>query len=259
MQTSPWLLLMLCTLSAARPATTTALETRDQGSTIKSYFEAIAKHIATIRHMPKRKEPPVCDLDKLSMPTEPALPPPAYGCKVSHVGVGRGIQNYTCADSSANTKPVAFGAIAKLYNATCTGSIYPDLLKMMAPLALQIPTPASDAQLSPPNLLLSGHHFFSDLTTPVFNMDTAQERAYGLFSGKKDSSVPAPANAPKGTPPRGSKPGTPAYGSVPWLKLVDNSRSRGFKEVYRINTAGGNPPPTCEGMPKVFSVDYAAE
>ncbi len=32
-----------------------------------------------------------------------------------------------------------------------------------------------------------------------------------------------------------------------------------LQEVYRINTAGGNPPATCEGMKSTFEVQYAAE
>lgn len=31
------------------------------------------------------------------------------------------------------------------------------------------------------------------------------------------------------------------------------------KEIYRVNTAGGNPPKTCDGMPTTFEIQYAAE
>ena len=30
------------------------------------------------------------------------------------------------------------------------------------------------------------------------------------------------------------------------------------KEVYRLDTAGGNPPKTCSGMPPSVGVDYSA-
>jgi hypothetical protein len=32
-----------------------------------------------------------------------------------------------------------------------------------------------------------------------------------------------------------------------------------LKTAYRVNTAGGSPPKTCENMPTVFTVDYASE
>lgn len=61
--------------------------------------------------------------------------------------------------------------------------------------------------------------------------------------------------------PDGSKP-------VPWLKLQTQTPNGdvnpaddlgGVKEVYRVNTAGGAAPSTCNGMPATFEVQYAAE
>lgn len=47
---------------------------------------------------------------------------------------------------------------------------------------------------------------------------------------------------------------------MPWLKLTARSGATGnLEEVYRVNTAGGNPPATCAGMPATFEVQYAAE
>jgi hypothetical protein len=31
------------------------------------------------------------------------------------------------------------------------------------------------------------------------------------------------------------------------------------KEIYRINTAGGNPPESCTGQKEAFEVEYSAE
>jgi hypothetical protein len=55
-------------------------------------------------------------------------------------------------------------------------------------------------------------------------------------------------------------PGGLGNGSVPWLYLqyLDGT-TNGLKAVYRLNTAGGSPPKTCESMPAVFTVQYAAE
>jgi hypothetical protein len=43
-------------------------------------------------------------------------------------------------------------------------------------------------------------------------------------------------------------------------QVGDKSGSYGdLQEIYRVNTAGGNPPATCAGMPATFEVEYAAE
>ena len=44
---------------------------------------------------------------------------------------------------------------------------------------------------------------------------------------------------------------------VNWLKLVDKGGSRGVNEVYRVNTAGGKPPATCDGQPELITSSYA--
>ncbi|KAI9759700.1 MAG: hypothetical protein M4579_002177 [Chaenotheca gracillima] len=263
MRASPYVVLALSAMSSALP--TVSFEKRDLSDSIRDYFTAVGKHIEDIRSQPKIQLPMTCNLDKLIMPVaNPALPAPATGNKVVHVAIGRGVQNYTCADNKATTIPVSVGAVASLYNATCTGANYPDLLDKMPGVAALFPVPNVNQQLTPPNLLLSGHHYFGDGTTPIFDLDVVPQRSYGLFVGKKDSASPAPASAPKGDPPRGSKAGTKGYGSVAWLKLTTKDgtpfgTSKGIKEVYRLNTVGGNPPTTCSGQPKAFSVDYAAE
>jgi hypothetical protein len=63
---------------------------------------------------------------------------------------------------------------------------------------------------------------------------------------KKDAASSAPVGAPKG--PNG-------LGSVAWLKLTATEGD--YKEVYRINTAGGQAPKTCEGMEGNFEVEYS--
>ena len=106
-----------------------------------------------------------------------------------------------------------------------------------------------DKHLSPASYLLSGHHYFMDSTTPTFDMATKKD-FYGLAVCAKSASSPAPSDAPKGEN---------GFGSVPWLKLADKGTSNGFKEVYRLNTAAGAAPPTCDGMSAHFEVQYAAE
>ena len=96
---------------------------------------------------------------------------------------------------------------------------------------------------------LSGHHYFLDDTTPFFNLDT-EHNQYGMGAMAKANASDAPSTAYAGA----------TAGAVQWLKLNANPTDEGsWKEVYRLNTAGGNPPETCDGMSATFEVQYAAE
>jgi len=172
---------------------------------------------------------------------------------LKHVAIGRGTQNYSCSTTNATAAPVALGAIATLFNASCIASTYPDLLAALPNVALQFNlTSASQNILSPANLAVSGHHYFSNLTTPAFNMNTANADL-GFAPCLKNNSVPAPADASVGQNNVG-------VGAVTWSKLITRTGATGnLEEVYRVNTAGGNAPATCAGMPATFEVQYAAE
>jgi hypothetical protein len=82
----------------------------------------------------------------------------------------------------------------------------------------------------------------------LFNLDVALN-AFGIGSVKKAANTTAPADAPKGAN---------QMGAVPWLKLVSIDEDEVFQEVYRVDTAGGSPPKTCEGITGEFTVEYAA-
>ena len=71
-----------------------------------------------------------------------------------------------------------------------------------------------------------------------------------LFSNKL-ADIKAPANASTGIE------GTDA---VDWLALTAIGGSVGLQEVFRVDTAGGNPPASCEGYVAgdVVSVPYSA-
>lgn len=148
---------------------------------------------------------------------------------------------------------MSIGAVATLYNATCVASTYPDLLSALPNVALQFNlTNANQTSLSPSNLAISGHHFFSNMTTPLFDLDSSATKL-GVAPCAKNNTAPAPANAPKGQDNEG-------FGAVAWLKLLTRDGATGnLQEVYRLNTAGGNPPSACAGMPATFEVQYAAE
>lgn len=97
------------------------------------------------------------------------------------------------------------------------------------------------------NIRVLGHHFFQG-HIPVFNLDTTPGKQLGIARTKLGSKINAPWDALSGN-----------NGAVPWLYLSTlNGTVGGFSSVYRINTAGGKPPKTCEGMSSLFQVQYAA-
>lgn len=68
---------------------------------------------------------------------------------------------------------------------------------------------------------------------------------------KKVADIKAPANA---------SVGLQGTGAVDWLSLTAVEGSVGLGQVYRVDTAGGNPPINCEGYAagEVLSVPYSA-
>ncbi|KAI1183810.1 hypothetical protein F5B17DRAFT_434244 [Nemania serpens] len=224
---------------------------------VSEYFNLLAQKTSAVKHQASAL---VCDVSKAHMPTLSAspLPVPLAGLVVKHVAIGRGTQNYTCDTSNATAVPVANGAVATLFNASCVASTYPDILHMLPRLALSFDLPASlaastsssSAKLGPTDLLVSGRHFFTNVTTPFFNLDTDRYRIGEAPCSKLNASGP-PADAPKGR--KGEN-------AVPWLRLAANpGATGGIQEVYRVETAGGSAPATCAGQPAAFQVQYAAE
>ncbi|OTB00995.1 hypothetical protein M426DRAFT_226095 [Hypoxylon sp. CI-4A] len=221
------------------------------------------------------------------MPLSPILPKPhanttAAGTQLAgpdnttlkHILVGHGIQNYTC--SEANATAVSIGALAvvwditELYPGTSTGSLssadFNSLTsKVLRTTALPI-NPASDGSdgadsaspfPAPEDLVIDGipsaakfmgHHFFDTSNTPTFDLTGTSDGE--LFKGKKDASIPAPADADAGA--------DPITGAVDWLRLSDKGTSTGVSLVYRVLTAGGNAE-VCSEAGQAQSVPYAAQ
>lgn len=152
--------------------------------------------------------------------------------------------------------PVPAGAVATLFNVSCLAADMPELLARICPIALDLPIPSSQQEhdtASPFYTGMSGHHYFTDNTTPFFDLDTGAH-AYGYGAFKKGDATPAPDSAVAGPYGQGD-------GSVAWLRLDAKTEGSGqaFQEVYRLNTAGGQPPKSCQGMGAEFQVPYAAE
>ncbi|KAF8457765.1 hypothetical protein BGX38DRAFT_1157238 [Terfezia claveryi] len=100
---------------------------------------------------------------------------------------------------------------------------------------------------------------FTNLEPSRWKTATAKK---GRFVGIRPENITAPSDANTGVAPN-------AFGAVDWLKLVstDNVRtasgrvfaSKGYKTIYRVETAGGRPPATCQGRPTHFEISYAAQ
>jgi hypothetical protein len=132
----------------------------------------------------------------------------------------------------------------------------------MPALALDYPLPLGPADPQPVSqVAISGHHFFSTNTTPVFELNSGVGPGnvhLGVVVGKKGANSTAPAGSPLG-------PNGKGFGTVPWLQLGTteesvNTQGKTWQKIYRLNTAGGSPPKTCEGRRagEVFSIEYAA-
>ena len=145
-------------------------------------------------------------------------------------------QNYTCpSTSNATAPPTPVGAIATLYNVSCQASLSTPSLSTLPDLVAMTPISELGDILfaASPDAKISGHHFFPDPSTPVFDLNVADERSLGVVAAKKVGTVPAPSGSGQGLD--GSK-------AVPWLYLkssASDGNRGGIKEIYRVRTAGG--------------------
>lgn len=259
---------LLPTLSLSAPThasfTLDAANAPDAVDHLSDYFNLLARKVQRYKSL---DEAPTCDIARAVLPITPdSLPTPEKGLTVKHVAIGRGTQNYTCNPLNATAPPVAAGAVATLYDASCLSASHADLLDALSRLSISydpVPEPlsvfaSSDAgdstarpRIGPQAIGVSGVHYFNDLGQPFFDIDLA---GAGHVTVKLDESFPAPYDAPVGL--TGEK-------AVAWLKLVvreeDGSATKGLKEVYRVNTVGGSAPASCDGMPEKFSVQYVAQ
>ncbi|KAB8237290.1 hypothetical protein ETB97_007805 [Aspergillus alliaceus] len=212
---------------------------------LSEFLGRVSKHI---EHSKDLLSSATCDASRIELPAYASGLPSPSDQRLLYVALGRGTQNYTCATSSTNSTPVAVGAVANLYNATCLAGSFSDMLNMLPNIAYKIPLPGSESDRLPPaNLDLMGHHFF-DGPTPVFNLDTTAAHQYGIARTKKEAQIDAPPSAIQGN-----------NGAVAWLYLSTTSGTVGdYTGVYRVDTAAGSPPKTCNGMPSQFTVQYAA-
>ncbi|PYH42340.1 uncharacterized protein BP01DRAFT_359592 [Aspergillus saccharolyticus JOP 1030-1] len=240
----PSLCFFACFAAGALAAPTWLDDIYDYSQEMASFLGEVSKEIEKVAISAT-----TCDTSKISLPSYASSLPSPSGLTPVYVAVGRGTQNYTCATSSSNSTPVAIGAVARLYNATCIAANYPTLLQQLPDLAYQISLPSDEEDALPPaNLDLLGHHYFQGTSTPVFNLDTTVEQQNGIAITQKQESIDAPSDAVKGS-----------TGAVAWLYLTAIDGTVGdYKSVYRVTTVSGAAPDTCKGMQSTFTVQYAA-
>ncbi|KAK4104814.1 hypothetical protein N658DRAFT_417996 [Parathielavia hyrcaniae] len=216
---------------------------------VTDYFNMLASKVQDSRS----RGPPVCDLSSVSLPAGAStMAPPSEGLVLKHIAIGRGTQNYTCNPATPGDAPKANGAVATLFNASCAVATSMELAAALTRAALYFDLAQSETlgRLSPSNLGRSGVHFFTDSTTPFFNLDSSAWKL-GEIPCAKQGSAPAPQDAPRGLS------GEPA---VAWLKLdAKPGATGGLQEVYRLFTVGGSPPATCEGLPSTFEIQYSTQ
>lgn len=199
----------------------------------------------------RRQIPAECNLEGLDdvvLPVaNPALPAPGEDLWLAAVVIGRGVQNYTCAGLDATAAPVATGAIATLYYASCIAVQDPTLLAALPGQAFDLPLPSDpldDLVCGSQPIERAGFHFFNAAKTPTFDFRESGDEDLGLGLVTVNSRSPAP-NAAK---------------DVPWLFLTRVDGSEGpIQSIYRLNTVGGVAPATCAGQPADISVPYSAQ
>lgn len=218
--------------------------------TLSNYFNMIAYKTQAAKVIGK---PPVCDISTAQMPVAPVpMPAPSKGLKPHHIALGRGTQNYTCADSTVNSVPALEGALATLFNISCLAAVSPELVTTVASMAIHFSVDETTHRpLGPTPWPVSGKHYFSSPGVPYFNLNEGSTAGkFGEAHCQKNASATAPVAASAG--PKGEQ-------AVPWLKLSTiEETTQDIKEVYRVDTVGGSAPATCKGMQDKFTVEYVA-
>ncbi|KZV96100.1 hypothetical protein EXIGLDRAFT_643551 [Exidia glandulosa HHB12029] len=188
-----------------------------------------------------------CDVSKLG-PTFPtnqtALAKPA-GSTAKFVGLGAGVQNYTCTDAGTYASA---GAVAQLYDVSCIAST--PLFKMLPDMAFSLQSRASAissiSKTLGSNPLKLGDHYFVTAPSgtgisPKFDFTASQKSADAFVLAAKAANIASPAGS----------------ANVDWLQL-NNVQGALAKTVFRVDTKAGQPPASCTPGSALISVPYAA-
>lgn len=189
--------------------------------------------------------------------------PATNNVTLQYVALGVGIQNYSCASTTATPKSI--GAIATFFDATeflqecgdpksskLSARYLKGYLKQSCQASQDLDDSSCEDAVNFLHLPTLGNHYFGPVNgagVPFFNIDSGD-----FLSAQKTGASPAPATAFDG--------GKHGFGAIDWLFLPSDGSDRtvGLSEVYRINTAGGNADPQgCASGDAVLSYKYVAE
>lgn len=193
--------------------------------------------VATSFALPAQGPPQTsgCDLSKvkLNLPTNQTQLAVPAGATLKFIGLGSGVQNYTCASGVFSS----VGAVATLYDASCAASNTGNLE------ALPEQTKAGSAPKINGNTPAKlGDHFF--ITNPTTGTGVSPEFNFGsngLVVAKKTGDIPATCDPKE---------------NVDWL-MLSNVEGTLASTVFRVFTHGGQPAATCTGTQSA-SIPYTA-
>jgi len=205
-------------------------------------------------------QPGVSELSCTTMPLSPdqqtALGPPTT--PLSAVGLGFGVQNYTC---SANNVFVSAGAVAELFDISSLASVNSGLVYTIHDTLFDFWNGSQSGNatiqqlieelpsVAPAGAILAQHYFIENETggiSPVWDF-----RATPKFGGIADAVLVGKtlANVSDVNPTQ----------NIPWLHVGKVSGDIA-DEVYRIFTVGGVPPSSCvSGTTGDISIKYVSQ
>lgn len=171
-----------------------------------------------------------------------SLSPPTEGFELRFMAVLRGTWNWTCETSDQHSKPFSIGGVGVVI----------DTSKEIQKMETEEEYYDWVAELA--------HNPVSNFTSENFNIlgdfvQLEEHLGYSDFSplaefyGTMSEIIPAPADGPKG--PDGSDP-------IIWGRFNATEGSRGVKQIYRVKSAGGKAPATCDGLEDHLEIDFAA-
>jgi hypothetical protein len=159
------------------------------------------------------------------------------------IALGHGTQNYTCTSDYAAI-PVPIGAEAELLDTSAVLAPFMaveavEILNQITPYLLKYDI-VEVHHLSPP--VLGQHYFANTGPAPADGTPTFDLGLRGFLSSQKIEAIRAPSDA-----------------GVDWLLLTAKEPSKGLREVYRIETSGGQAPKSCTDQPAFIEIPYAAQ
>ncbi|OCH85779.1 putative malate dehydrogenase [Obba rivulosa] len=170
------------------------------------------------------------------------------------IGVGVGVQNYTCGTTGTYTN---VGALAEIVDISCfSESLFDDVTDVIFDAWEAAPTSITAAELIntlaifDPPFVLGQHYFITNPITgsglsPKWDFTSASLKGHpdAFAVGAKVGDLPAP---------------TDSATNIDWLQLnvVQGDLAN---VIFRIQTRGGQPPTSCTpGSPEIF-IRYAAQ